>query len=84
MSKYIGVLPLDRRQCKPAADCTCPHQDAREPDHDVACPARLAQQPAAEDWGLKTCYQCNRPVTWLAPDSRCVDCTRLTPDEVGG
>jgi uncharacterized protein (DUF885 family) len=43
-----------------------------------------AQQPAVEDWGLKTCYQCNRPVTWLAPDSRCVDCTRLTPDEVGG
>src|SRR5690606_2052018 len=34
---------------QPAADCTCPHQDAREPDHDVACPARLAQQPAAVD-----------------------------------
>jgi len=34
---------------QPAAECTCPHQDAREPDHDVACPARLAQQPAAVD-----------------------------------
>lgn len=65
MSKYIGVLPLDRRQCKPAA---VDGSDAQ----------------AAEDWGVKTCYQCDRPVTWLAPDSRCVDCTRLTPDEVGG
>jgi len=32
---------------QPAADCTCPHQDAREPYHDAACPARLAQQPAS-------------------------------------
>lgn len=31
-----------------------------------------------------TCYQCGKTVTWLAPDSRCGDCTRLTPDEVRG
>lgn len=31
-----------------------------------------------------TCYQCDKIVTWLAPDSRCGDCTRLTPDEVRG
>lgn len=34
--------------------------------------------------GLLTCYQCGKTVTWLAPDSRCGDCTRLTPDEVRG
>lgn len=33
---------------------------------------------------LLTCYQCGKTVTWLAPDSRCGDCTRLTPDEVRG
>ena len=43
------VSGLTRATQQPAADCTCPHQDAREPDHDVACPARLAQQPAAGD-----------------------------------
>lgn len=34
--------------------------------------------------GLLTCYQCDLSVTWLAPDSRCGDCTHLTPDEVRG
>lgn len=30
------------------------------------------------------CYQCEKEVNWLAPDSRCKDCTRLTPEEVVG
>jgi hypothetical protein len=30
------------------------------------------------------CYQCDEEVKWLAPDSRCGDCTRLTPEEVQG
>jgi len=28
------------------------------------------------------CYQCHKNAVWLAPDSRCGECTRYTPDEV--
>ena len=31
---------------------------------------------------MTTCYQCDAPVQWLAPDSRCGDCTRYTPHEL--
>lgn len=30
------------------------------------------------------CYECGEPTTWLAPDSRCGDCTRFTPAEIRG
>ena len=30
------------------------------------------------------CYECEEEVKWLADDSRCKDCTRLTPEEVQG
>lgn len=30
------------------------------------------------------CYQCAAEVKWLAPDSRCGDCTRFTVEEVQG
>ena len=30
------------------------------------------------------CYQCENEVMYLFADSRCKDCTRLTPDEVVG
>jgi len=30
----------------------------------------------------QTCYQCEKEVDWLAPDSRCGDCTGYTPDTV--
>jgi hypothetical protein len=33
---------------------------------------------------IKKCYQCDRATLWLAPDSRCRNCTRLTPEEVKG
>ena len=33
---------------------------------------------------LKPCYNCGKDVRWLADDSRCKDCTRLTPDDVLG
>ena len=33
---------------------------------------------------MKSCYQCDKEVQWLAPDSRCGDCTRLTPEQVRG
>lgn len=33
---------------------------------------------------LKECYQCGAQVAWLAPDSRCSACTRLTPEELKG
>jgi hypothetical protein len=29
-----------------------------------------------------TCYQCEKPVKWLAPDSRCKDCTGYTPEDL--
>ena len=32
----------------------------------------------------KVCYQCGKQVNWLASDSRCGSCTRLTPKEVRG
>lgn len=41
----------------------------------------LEQQERA---AMKTCYECGKPAMWLAPDSRCSDCTRLTPDQVRG
>lgn len=34
--------------------------------------------------GDKSCYECHRPANWLAPDSRCGDCTRLTVEQVTG
>ena len=30
------------------------------------------------------CYQCDEEVNWLAPDARCGNCTRLTPEEIRG
>lgn len=30
------------------------------------------------------CYQCDKETNWLAPDSRCGDCTRWTPEEIRG
>lgn len=40
----------------------------------------------AERLGLVTfsCYQCEEEVEWLAPDSRCGDCTGYTPEEIRG
>ena len=37
-------------------------------------------------WSGKTkeCYQCEEKVDYLFDDSRCKDCTRLTPEEVRG
>lgn len=33
---------------------------------------------------LLQCYQCDTMTTWLAPDSRCGNCTRLTLEEIKG
>jgi len=30
------------------------------------------------------CYQCETEVDYLFEDARCIDCTRLTPEEVSG
>ena len=30
------------------------------------------------------CYQCGKPAEYLFDDSRCKDCTRLTPEEIRG
>jgi hypothetical protein len=36
----------------------------------------------AEAKNAKECYVCGVPTMWLAPDSRCGDCTGYTPDEI--
>lgn len=33
---------------------------------------------------MLTCYQCDKEVEYLFGDSRCGECTRLTPAEVIG
>lgn len=33
---------------------------------------------------LRSCYQCGKETTYLFADSRCGECTRLTPEEVRG
>lgn len=62
------------------ADCLC-----------VGCALALFLEEAAADedpfFGLVaelSCYECGEPTAWLAPDSRCGRCTRLTPEEVTG
>lgn len=34
--------------------------------------------------GRHYCYECGKPAKWLAPDSRCGNCTQVTVDEVCG
>lgn len=41
-------------------------------------PEEVVKQP------LQLCYQCGGGANWLAPDSRCIHCTRLTPEEIQG
>lgn len=33
---------------------------------------------------MTTCYQCEKEVEYLFEDSRCGECTSLTPEEVRG
>lgn len=33
---------------------------------------------------LPVCYECLKPVLWLAPDGRCKSCTRCTPEDITG
>ncbi len=33
---------------------------------------------------MEKCYQCGKQTEWLAPDSRCRECTHLTPEEIRG
>lgn len=39
---------------------------------------------SAKNQLLHACYECGKPAKWLADDSRCSRCTRLTPDEIIG
>jgi hypothetical protein len=45
---------------------------------------RFGSQFVTPGAGRYTCYQCSLAVDWLAPDSRCKSCTRLTPEEISG
>ncbi|MFA5016286.1 MAG: hypothetical protein WC504_01980 [Methylobacter sp.] len=48
-----------------------------------AC-ATPAHIPEAPGQGGFICYECENRVSYLFDDSRCKDCTRLTPGEVQG
>lgn len=37
---------------------------------------------ASGSTALKRCYQCDKLTDWLAPDSRCSDCTRFVPEDL--
>jgi len=43
-------------------------------------PAYMIDPPEVR--GFLTCYECGELVRWLAPDSRCVECTRCVPEDV--
>jgi len=40
------------------------------------------RQMLAKENEKKECYQCEKKVDYLFPDSRCKNCTRLTPSEM--
>jgi len=47
--------------------------------------SRIAHDTEEEAWkdkDRKPCYQCDALVDWLAPDSRCAACTRVTPEKL--
>jgi|GEM_PF-4331755 len=48
------------------------------------CFGLSVQSPDAVGQGDSICYQCEKRVSYLFDDSRCKDCTRLTPEEVQG
>lgn len=49
-----------------------------------ACPLPAQPSEAVLEQGGSICYQCEKRVAYLFDDSRCKDCTRLTPEEVQG
>ena len=71
-----GMTPAVRFDTTPA------EREGAVRDHLI----RMGWTPPAEARAerAKICYQCAARVTWLADDSRCSRCTRLTPDEIIG
>ena len=58
------------------------HKAAREGD-EFACPCGLRWAVGEKD-PHTTCYQCERTTDYLSYDSRCDDCTKVTPEEMRG
>ena len=58
------------------------HKATREGD-EFACPCGLRWAVGEKD-PHTTCYQCERTTDYLYYDSRCLDCTRVTPEEMRG
>ena len=44
----------------------------------------LPEHDVIEVTPMHECYQCGKPDVYLFEDSRCGECTRLTPEEVRG
>lgn len=57
--------------------------DAAELTKQIALLSESVEDDPHEFEGF-ICYQCDNRVMWLAPDSRCKDCTRFTPEEIQG
>jgi len=71
--------------CDGCGETTDYEEDAYGQDFLVLCDtcagrSKVLLDPADDP----TCYQCEQKVMYLFEDSRCKDCTRLTPDEVLG
>ena len=58
------------------------HKTIREND-ELTCTCGL-RWGVAEDDPHTECYQCGERVNYLFQDSRCIKCTRITPDELRG
>lgn len=44
----------------------------------------VQEPPTVEPQFQYLCFECYKPCNWLAPDSRCGECTRYTPAEIKG
>lgn len=65
-------------------DCLLSTQCAYHPDSLVASKYVCDFETCRLSESITRCYQCDKPVAYLFSDSRCKDCTRLTPEEVQG
>lgn len=84
-TRGCGMEPCERAvaglpEATPAHECTCPHQDANEPDHDAECPSYdplLAHLMA--EYARERCYSCHGRLDYV-PDTQpalCGECENV-------
>lgn len=66
--------------------CTCGLRwDTQEDDPHPSTPEEhiaAMREKLSREKRLTECYQCDKKVDYLFQDSRCKDCTRITPSEM--